>query len=356
MAHSGRSRHKIYQILASIAGLILLLVWLEGGFNRKTPPGTAEAAEGAAKDLGPVIQVELKEIDDIRSWPGTVTARTVAQIASKVPARVLEIRVGAGDPVKTGQVLARLDEQELRARLNQARAALAAAEAHSARAGADARRTQNLFDQEAATRQMLDAALAASRSSAAQVAEARAAIAAAESVAGEGILRAPFDGAVIKRLMDPGDMALPGQPILTMQSVQHLRVEAAIPESCARLLQQGQGLKALIGSEDYPAKVEEIAPAADPQTRTVLIKAALDPQAHTQPGTFVWLEQACGRYSALLIPEGAVRRTGQLENVRVVLDGKSTLRHVRTGKIHDGSIEILSGLKEGERVLSGGGK
>jgi multidrug efflux pump subunit AcrA (membrane-fusion protein) len=122
------------------------------------------------------------------------------------------------------------------------------------------------------------------------------------------------------------------------------------------LLRQGQELKARIGSEDYPIRVEEIAPAADPQTRTVLVKAALDPRLQTQPGTFAWLEQPCGRHSALLIPRSAVSRTGQLERVRVVLNGKGMLRLVRTGKTRDGSIEVLSGLEEGENVLVGGGK
>jgi RND family efflux transporter MFP subunit len=280
----------------------------------------------------------------------------VAQIAAKVPGRILEIAVKAGDTVTAGQVLAHLDERELQAKLNQARAAQAAAEAQAASAGADARRMQNLFDREAATRQMLDSTLAASRSAAARVAEARAAVVAAESVAGETVLRAPFGGAVVKRFMDPGDMALPGQPVLTLQSEQALRVEAAVPESCARLLKEGQELSARIGRATQPALIEEIAPAADPQTRTVLIKAALESRSNTQPGAFAWLEQACGHHSALLIPESAVSRAGQLESVRVVRDGQARLRHVRTGKAHEGLVEILSGLNEGDVVLLGEGK
>jgi RND family efflux transporter MFP subunit len=354
MARSTQFPRKLYQILASLAGLVVLLVWIEGGFTAKTPPGTTPA-EKEERTPGPSFVARYQEIEDIRSWPGTVSARSVAQIASKVPARVIEITVRAGDVVQAGQVLARLDQQEAQARLNQARATLASAEAQSARVAADARRTQALFDREAATRQALDAALAAARSGAAQVAEARAAVAAAASVSGAGVLRAPFEGAVIRRLLEPGDMALPGQPVLALQSSRRLRVEAAVPESCARTLRLGQELRARLGEARYPAVVEEIAPAVDPETRTVLVKTALDPAAPTQPGTFAWLEQGCGRHRALLIPASALRRTGQLESVRVLIEGHARLRHVRTGEARDGTVEVLSGLREGDRILLGGG-
>ncbi|MBS1214326.1 MAG: efflux transporter, family, subunit, partial [Proteobacteria bacterium] len=231
-----------------------------------------------------------------------------------------------------------------------------AAEAQAARAGADARRIQNLFDKEAATQQTLDAALAEAHTAQAQVAEARAGIGAADSLASETVLRAPFDGAVVQRLLEPGDMAMPGSPVLILQSEQRLRIEAAIPESCARAIEPGQVLTARIGEKRLPVKVEEIAPAADPTTRTVLVKAALDDGAGATPGTFAWLEQSCSRRVVLQIPAGAVTRRGQLESVRVLLDGRARLRHVRTGKLHDGMIEVLSGLNEGDQVLVGGAK
>jgi RND family efflux transporter MFP subunit len=295
----------------------------------------------------------MKEIDEIMTWPGTVRARTVAEIAPKIAARVVEITVKAGDAVKAGQVLAKLDQRELQSRLGQARSALAAAQAQAARAAADARRTQNLFDKEAATQQSLEAAQAAARTASAQVAEARSAIGEAESLFGETALRAPFDGVVVKRRLEPGDMALPGSPVLVLQSAQRLRVEAAIPESCARSIQKGETLRARIAEQEYVATVEEIAPAADPQTRTVLVKAGIQDQGSAQPGAFAWIAQACGQRHALLIPASAVSRAGQLESVRLIVDGRALLRHVRTGKLHDGLMEILSGLKAGDVVLVG---
>jgi multidrug efflux system membrane fusion protein len=347
---------KLIQALVSIAGLILLLVWMQGGFATKVQPGTAQAAEKGEPVPGPTAKVIFKEINETMLWPGTVTARTVAQLSSKVPARILSIHANAGDVVKAGQIVVRLDATELQSRVNQARSALAAAEAQSAKAGADLRRTQSLFDQEAATRQTLEAAQAAAHTSAAQVAEARAAIATAESLLGETVLRTPFDGTVVKRNLEPGDMALPGMPVLTIQSGQRLRVEAAIPTSCAGDVRLGDALKARIGEHTFAVKVEEITPAADAKTSTVLVKASLENPNATKPGLFVWLEQNCGSRKTLLIPSSAVNRSGQLESALLVLDGNTRLRHIRTGKTHDGWVEVLSGLKEGDVVLTGAGK
>ena len=352
--HSSSS--KLIQALASILGLILLLVWMQGGFTAKVQPGTAQAAEKGEPVSGPTAKVIFKEIDETMLWPGTVTARTVAQISSKVPARILAVNVYPGDVVKAGQIVARLDATELQSRVNQARSALAAAEAQSAKAGADLRRTQRLFDQEAATQQSLESAQAAAHTSAAQVAEARTAIATAESTLSETVLRVPFDGTVVKRNQEPGDMAMPGMPVLTMQSGQRLRVEVAIPTACAGDVHLGDALKARIGEHTFGVKVEEITPAADPKTSTILVKASLENPNATQPGLFVWLEQNCGNRKTLLIPSAAVSRSGQLESVLLVVDGGTRLRHIRTGKTHDGWVEVLSGLKEGDVVLTGGGK
>ncbi|QSA96654.1 efflux RND transporter periplasmic adaptor subunit [Methylococcus sp. EFPC2] len=344
------------QSLAAVTGLILLLVWMEGGFRSKTPPGNAQAAEGAPAPTGSRVKATLRTVEEIRDWPATVSARSVAQLSPKIPARILEIPVNAGDTIKAGQIVARLDAAESQARVNQARSTLVAAEAEAARAHADARRVQELYGKEAATARQQETAQAQARAAGAQVAAARAAIAEAQAQADEAVIRAPFDGTVVRRELEPGDLAAPGKPVLTVQTRQRLRLEVAVPASCASGLSVGTSLTARVGSAAYEVRVEEIAPAADPQSHTVLIKTGLDGVAEVQPGSFAWLRQACGAYQALTIPANAVDRSGQLESVRVWANGKAMLRHVRTGKPHDGQVEILSGLNEGDEVLVGGAR
>ena len=346
---------KPIQALLSLLALVLLLLWMQGGFTKKIPPGVAQAAAPKAPTYqGPSAKAELRQIGETMRWPGTVTARSVAQVSSKVAARILAIAVNSGDKVQAGQIVARLDQTELQSRSEQARSLLAVASAQAAQTAAELRRAQNLFDKEAATRQSLEAAQAAAQGNDAQVAQARAAVATAESVASETVLRAPFDGVVVKRNLEPGDTALPGAALLTVQSAQKLRVEAAVPESCARALALGDRLNAVIGGAGRAAKIEEIAPAADPATRTVLVKAALDGPA--QPGAFAWLEQNCGGRAALLVPAAAISRFGQLESVQRLEQGALKLRQVRSGKAYQGMVEVLSGLQPGDVVSLGGGK
>lgn len=347
---------KLAYSAAAIIGLILMLAWMQGGFTHKVPPGTVQAAESKQQPIGPTATVEQQAISETRRWPGTVTARSVAQIAPKLPARILTLPVQVGDKVKAGQAVAELDARELLSRVHQAQSALASADAQAAKANADWQRTLNLYKQEAATRQGLDAAQAAAQSATAEVARAQAAIATAESLHTETVLRAPFDGVVVKRNLEPGDLAQPNAPVLTIQSSQKLRVEVAIPEACAGELQLGAALKTVMGSQSFIAHIDEIAAAADPQSRSLLVKAGFDAGGPLQPGAFAWVEQTCGGRTLLLIPAAAVSRSGQLETVRLVVDGQALLRHVRTGKAIGGQLEILSGLKAGDVVVLGGGK
>jgi RND family efflux transporter MFP subunit len=357
MSHPASSRTRLLYALAAGAGLIFLLMWMQGAFEHKVAPGRSQAVSGEKATAGPTARVMRQEADAVFAWPGTVTARIVAQVAPRVAGRILEITVHAGEKVKRGQVLARLDDAESRARVGQARAALAAAEARAGRARADAQRLQNLFDKDAATRQDLDAAVAAARSNDAQVREARSAVQEAESRLGDTVLNAPFDGVIVQRRQELGDMALPGGPVLTLQQSQQLRIESAVPANCAGRVKLGDELKARIANpeREFKVMIDEIQPAADPRTRTVLVKARLPQDSGVSPGAFGWLYQPCGQKELLLVPASAVSRVGQLETVRLVTGERVHLHHVRTGKRYDGQVEILSGLKEGDTVRLPGG-
>lgn len=354
MSHSKatRTRTTLIRLGATTLGLVLLLMWLEGAFEPKTAPGLSAADPSESRSSGGTARVERREAEELFNWPGAVTARTVTQVAPKLSGRILDITVRAGDAVKRGQVLARIDAGAARARLAQARATLTAAEAEAHRARADARRYEHLYEREAATRQDLDTARAASGVAEARVTETRAAIREAESALQDTVLPAPFDSVVVKRLHEPGDMALPGVPLLTLHQSQFLRVEAAIPAACADKVAIGSQLTARLAgpAEELRVVVDEIQPAADPQTHTVLVKARLPAGAAAQPGAFAWLRQPCGHASVLLAPAAAIARIGQLESVRLVIDHTTKLRHVRTGKRYGDAVEILSGLSEGDTV------
>jgi multidrug efflux pump subunit AcrA (membrane-fusion protein) len=142
-------------------------------------------------------------------------------------------------------------------------------------------------------------------------------------------------------------------PVAALQDPSTLRLEADVAESGAAPLADGATLAARVGSPpvELTARVEEIAPVADPRSRTRRLKAVLPPHDGLRPGVFATLRLACGRQHALLAPAAAVRRAGQLQTVTVLVDGAPRLRSVRTGKAVGERVEILSGLAAGDVVV-----
>ena len=144
--------NKIVAISAAVLALVLLLLYMQGSFVSKVEPGLSPLANDSTIPESDTVVVEKKQVGNILTWPGTVRSRTVANIAPRMTARIIEIKVHAGDKVKKGDVIARLDERETRAQANAALAALAGANAQANRAKADEQRTRSLYSKEAATR------------------------------------------------------------------------------------------------------------------------------------------------------------------------------------------------------------
>lgn len=354
--------NRLKWMISALAILVLIIVILFTlgivGGGEKVEPGNVTVKTIPLPANAKTLTLGKQQSDNILSWPGTIRSRSVARIAPKFSARIIEITVDASDTVKKGDVLARLDEQAMRAAYQQALAALNAAKAQADRAIADEKRMTELYKKEAATRQRYDTAIAQANSARAAVKRAASAVRQAKVNLGENVLRAPFDGVISERFKEPGDMGLPGDPVVTLTKTNHLRVEATIPTSCAKKLSVGDTVGVRINSLNVQttATVDEIVPEIDPATRTQLIKAALPDSPELKPGLipglFVWLEQSCeGHQNVLMIPVSAVVRYGQLETVSVVENNQLHTRHIRTGKRNGDKIEVLSGLREGETIL-----
>lgn len=344
---------QIGSISASVLGLILLLMYMQGSFEHKVAPGEAKLAALETLTKYRTTVVSSTAMDDMFAWPGTVRSRTVAKIAPKIAARILEIKVNAGDQVSKGDVIARLDDRDIRAKEREALSALAGANAQATRAAADARRINSLYKQEAATRENLDAVQAQAKTAQAGVSQAMSGVNVVRAYLDNAVLRAPFSGVIVAKLKEAGDMGLPGEPVVSMQTAQDMRLEVSVPSSCATRLATGMEVKTridILGSEGA-GKIDEIVPEVDPQTRSQLIKIKLPETKGLQPGYFGWLEQACEQHQALLIPSSAVIHVGQLESVKVLAEGSVSLRHIRTAKTFADKVEVISGLRAGETVV-----
>jgi len=354
-ANGQKNIRRITTIAVVMLALILLLIYMQGGFTGKVTPGTTPRASEGNPPAGHTAVAKEQQVGDIMAWPGVVKSRTVADIAPRLTARIVDIKVNAGDTVKKGDVIARLDERDLRAQEKAALAALSGANAQEARASADKQRISGLYEKEAATRERYDAAVAQAKEAQARANQASGTLTEIRARLADTLLLAPFDGTVVKRLKQPGDMGMPGVPVVTLQVPRGLRLEAEVPAACAGAFHVGKTVVVRIDTLDrtFDATIDEIIPEMDAQTHSQLIKIALPAVEGLKPGHFGWLKQACDEHAALLIPVSAVQHLGQLEVVRVLSDGRESTRHIRTGKIFGDRVEVLSGLRAGEIVLTG---
>ncbi len=344
----------------AIFALLLVIMFALGiiGGREKVTAGNVPF-KGSPLPAGAKTLILKKQLsDNLMSWPGTIHSRTIAKIAPKFNARILEINVDVGDTVKKGDVLAKLDEQAMRAAYQESIAALNATKAQAKQATADERRIKDLYSKEAATRQDYDAVVARASAARAAVKRASSAVKRVQVNLDENILLAPFDSIVSERLKEPGDMGAPNDPVVVLQKNNDLRLEAAIPTHCAKRITLGMkvGIRIDNSNKHISGTIDEIVPEIDPQTRTQLVKASLPATEGLVDGRFAWLEQNCDdSQNVLLIPQSAVLHYGQLEAVKIVDNNQVYTRHIRTGKLTDDRLQVLSGLSEGETILVNSG-
>lgn len=353
---TGKGRRRLY-MAGGLLALLLIVLYSAGAFTTgKIRPGAAPPAGGPAAGEGG-LRAELTQVPEHYEAVGTVRPASEATVEAQVPGRVLKVLVRAGQAVEKGQLLAQLDDQQFQARLAQARQGLAAARANFERAGAEHERVKKFFQAEAATPQGLEQAKAGYLAAEAGLRQAQQMVAEAEVALGWTRLTAPESGQVVRRLAEPGDLALPGKPLLTLQTVGGHRLEALVREGLIAKVRPGQTVRVEIPSlgRGVSGTVEEVVPAADPATRSFLVKVGLAPTPGLYSGMFGRLLVPLQSRPAVLAPRQALRRVGQLEMVRVKTAAGWENVYVTSGREQgDGRVEILSGLKGGE-ILAGGG-
>jgi membrane fusion protein, multidrug efflux system len=300
------------------------------------------------------------------AFESTVEAVRQTVVAAQVSGAIVELRVRAGDRVRAGELLLRID-----ARAAELASAAGQAQAQGARAALDAvarefERQRQLFQKGYISQAALDQAESAFKTGRA-TAEAQLAQAdVARTQTGFHQVRAPYDGVVSEVNVALGDMALPGRPLLAMYDPRLLRVTASVPHSAVPVPAPTQAL--LLEFPGSPAGPLRLAsgkvqwlPTADPATHTVQVRAELPPRSATSdalaivPGQFarLWLGAAAAVPGSPGVPLSAVVRRAELTAL-YVLDGQGRplLRQVRLGRVQGDSVEVLSGLSVGERVVA----
>jgi RND family efflux transporter MFP subunit len=349
-----RVAFKIGPIILGIAGLALIIGWISGIFEEKIAPGESRTLVAKLNDR-PTDVVHEIEKDYVEEMVGTLKSSSRSVISSKILATIQEINVSAGDFVKEKDVLVTLNTRELDARLRQVDESLAAAQAARREAESDFERSRQLLRERAISQREFEESNRKLQVSQADERRAEQAVTEAKVLLSYSKIIAPKAGRIVDRTAEPGDMAQPGVPLLTLYDTQSLRLETPVLEQLAVKLKVGQNLTVYVDSinKKFIATIDEIVPQADAASRTFLVKASLPRSENLYEGMYGRLQIPAGSRRHLCLATDAIRRIGQLEFVDVVVADNSLHRRlIKTGRLGmPGRIEVLSGLEAGERVV-----
>jgi RND family efflux transporter MFP subunit len=328
--------------MAGVVGAAVLTA-CAGDQERAAPAAYAAAPEGVEFAIAEAARMSYLNA------AGMVEPLAEATLSTKLMGSVTHVLVQEGDAVAAGQPLLRIDARDLNAQRAQVAAAQAEAEAVLGEAELHVERIRALYDDEAAPRAQLDAAETGYTRARAGVAAARASAAQLAAVASYAEVRSPFDGTVVRRLVDAGSFAAPGAPLLVVQDTRRLRVRVSAPPDAVRLLRRGTSVTAVIEGEAVPATIEGVVPGG---SGLFTVNAIVDNAGAHLPGTgAATLALPQDLRTTIVVPVRAVRRQGDLTGVQLIREEGVLTRWIRLGAVSGDSVEVVSGLRHGDRIL-----
>jgi membrane fusion protein, multidrug efflux system len=339
--------------LTFLGSLLLLVAACSGG-----EPATPPAAAGTVRaELG---QAERGQAPKAVELFGSVEAEQTATVAARIMARVTAVRAQPGDVVGKGQPLLDIDPVAAGGQVAQAAGARSQARAGLVLAERNYERFKALAAVDAASELELDMARMQYEQAQGAAEQAEGAVTAASSVAADSRVVAPFTGRVVRKMVEVGDLAVPGRPLVVIEAEGSQRLALAVPESvlAAAGVSVGDTLRVQIDTRPdlgmIDARVVEVAPAADSASHSYQVKVAL-PAARIGSGASgrAWIE--VDRRTVVTVPAAAILHQGGLSLVvlRTAL-GRASSRIVVLGETQeDGRIEVLSGLAGSETVALG---
>lgn len=322
---------------------IAMLVWLMIVVN-------VQAAEPLA-----IAPVEYREVPQTYSVDGTVEASNQSTVSAQIGGRVKEVNFDVGDRVKKGQVIVRIDERDSAQALAGSQAQVLRAQANLQNAKSTYERSKQLLKQKFISQAALDKAQENYKVALAQAAVSQAAASQAKLAHGYTAVLAPYGGVVAARMVELGEMVMPGKPLMTGFDPSEMRVLVSVPQY--KMADIGDAPQAMVEmpalSRWIKAAYSRVQPMADARTHSTQVRVYLPAnEAGVYPGMFVRVHFVIGKVKKLLVPASAILYRSEVVAVYVVDDkGGVKLRQIRIGDVTvDGGVEVLSGLKAGEKV------
>lgn len=358
-----------FKIVAASSILACLILLTGACSSEKT---AAPATPETVRDVQ-IVTLQSTTLPLTYDAVGTVRPVQSAQVAAQTIGNIVRINVREGDHVSRGQVLAVIDDSQSKAGLERATAGqnaadqeIAAADAELAFAESTLKRYQTLYDRKSVSpheydevKTRFEAAKARKAQALASKSGAEAAVSQARTSFGYTQVRAPFDGIVTAKLAETGNLALPGVPLFVVEDPTRFRLEATVDERGITAVKLGEPVPVRVdslGGKSFEGKVVQVVPAADPSSRTILVKVELPKHPALRSGLFGRAQFALGTHNGLPVPNAAVVRRGSMQAVYVLgSDQIASLRYITLGNQIDNNFEVLSGLETGERVVANPG-
>ncbi len=359
-----RALRRTAVVAAVLVAMTVLVLWLSGSFGSKTPATTAPVSVARLLPAGVATHVvEELEVRIREEAVGAIRAVQEVQLSSRLLARVIAMNVtNAGQPVKQGDVLLELEDQDLRARLLEAQAAQRSAQETFQQAERDLARTLDLHAQKIASDRDLERDQTRVANGKAEMERAEQATAAAATALEYAVIRSPISGVVVDKLVEKGDTVAPGQVLMKLYDPTRMQLVASVREQLATRLEIGGEVEVEIDALGLKCHgtVGEIVPLAEAGSRAFDVKVTGPCPDGVFTGMFGRLFVDLGSRLEVRVPRTAVRSFGQIDQVFVVRDDRTVLRRfvviaegdaARAGAASGEHVTVLSGLRKGETVV-----
>lgn len=349
-------------LIASVVVGGVLLAGVAGAVLKKDAPAVPSAAQAEpvleflASDLTTARPGELRQLLPLT---GSLRPFSQAAVKAKVSGEVREVLVREGEPVRAGQVVIRMDTRDYEARVGQARGALAAARGQLDIAAKARDNNRALLDKGFISQNAFDNAQSQYEIARANVDSARAALEVAQKALGDTVIRAPLDGLVASRSVQPGEKVSPDNRLLDVVDLSQLELEAAVPAAEIMHVSLGQQVQVRVEgmTQPFAGKVARISPTTLPGSRSILVYIQIDnPQSALRAGMFAEAQLTlASRASALTLPQSAIRGDAGAAYVYAIEDEKLMRKAVTLGMQGaddaGSAVEIVAGLSDGARVV-----
>ena len=286
---------------------------------------------------------------------GSVVSDQRIEISSRLSGYVRQLKVKEGDKVQAGALLAQMDAADVEGAIRQAQAAVSAALAAQKDAQTDLQRFQKLYQQNSISESDLRKAQLRLDSTTEAHNQAQAELGTAVAQRDYSSIRSPFAASVVALNVRAGDMLVPGEPILTLESNSALIFETFIPEQRVGLIDIGMPVQLQLDALSHPltSAVIRIVRSGDPVTRSYPVKISVPENADLMPGMFGRALFELGQTDNILLPRSAVVERGGLKGVFVVdKDDLAHFRWLRLGREWPAQVEVIAGLQQDEQVVA----